>query len=168
MKQVYVAIAVVGGLALSGCSGGEEATTNKVEAAAAALEPGEYEISATVDSMRSTDGKTPATQLKAGAPAATSRACVAADTGVAATAFTEAGETCEAGDTYMSNGRMSLQFRCKRAGKGDVAHLVDGKFKKDSFEAEVISTSSFSGPGDYEARRTVTAKRVGECTAKAA
>jgi hypothetical protein len=167
MKQIYVTALVIGSLAIAGCSGGEEANNSSVEAPAAALQAGEYEISATVDSMRSTDGQTPATIMKAGAPAATTRACVAADGAVNPAAVAEAGETCTAGDNYMRNGRMSLQFRCKRAGKGDVAHLVDGKFTKDSFEGEVITTSSFSGPGDFEARRTVKATRVGECAAKA-
>jgi hypothetical protein len=159
---------MMGTLAIAGCSGGEEANNSVAEAAATSLEPGEYEISATVDSVRSTDGQTPATRFKAGAPAMTGRACVAADGTIDPAGLAESGETCTAGDNYMRNGRMSLQFRCKRAGKGDVAHLVDGKFTKDSFQGEVITTSSFSGPGDYEARRTVTAKRVGECAAKAA
>lgn len=164
MRVIILAAAAAG--LLAGCSQGE-APVNKVEEVAAALQPGDYEISATVDSIRSTDKSSPASQLKAGAPAATSRLCVGEDNVIDPQTFAEAGDTCTEGESYMRNGRMSLQFRCKRAGKGDVTHLVDGKFKKDSFEGEVITTTSFSGTGDYDARRTVTAKRTGDCSAKA-
>ena len=168
MKRIYIAALLTSTLAIANCSGGEEANNNVAEAPAASLDPGEYQISATVDSMRSTDGQTPATQFKTGGPPTTTRTCVSADGSIDPAGLAEAGETCTAGDNYMRNGRLSLQFRCKREGKGDVAHLVDGKFAKGSFEGEVITTSSFSGPGDFEARRTLTAKRVGECAAKAA
>jgi hypothetical protein len=61
-----------------------------------------------------------------------------------------------------------VQLKCKRAGQGGhVMQLVDGDFKKDSFEAKVLGSTSFSGSGDYEMARTVTAKRVGDCPAAA-
>jgi outer membrane murein-binding lipoprotein Lpp len=169
MKQVYVAAIVAGGLVIAGCSGSDETNNNNssAEAPAATLDAGEYEITAIVDSVRSTDGTTPGTALKAGAPAATSRTCVGPDNAIDPQAFAEKGESCTAGDTYMSGGRMSLQFRCNRAGKGMLSHLVDGKFRMDGFSGSVITTTIFSGSGDYELTRSVEAKRVGDCTPKA-
>jgi hypothetical protein len=46
--------------------------------------------------------------------------------------------------------------------------LVDGDFKKDSFEAKVLGSTSFSGSGDYEMARSVSAKRVGDCSSAGA
>jgi hypothetical protein len=165
MKAILRATAVFG-VVLSSCSGGDEAANTAVEERAASLQPGEYELTMAVKSVRSTDKTTPATSLKEGAQPVPTRTCVGADNQIDPAAFVEAAESCTAGDTYMSGGRMSLQFRCNRAGKGMLSHLVDGKFKKDSFSGDVITTTIFSGSGDYELTRSVEAKRVGKCTAK--
>lgn len=167
MKTILRAAAVFG-VALTSCSeGGDEAANNAVEERAASLQPGEYELTMAVKSLRSTDKTTPATSMKEGAQPVTTRTCVGADNQIDPTAFVEAAETCTAGDTYMSGGRMSLQFRCNRSGKGMLSHLVDGRFTSNSFSGDVITTTIFSGSGDYELTRSVQAKRVGECTAKA-
>lgn len=166
MKTILRAAAVLG-VTLSGCSGGgDEAANNAVEERAASLQPGEYELTMAVESLRSTDATTPATSMTQGSQPVTTRTCVGADNTIDPAAFVEAAESCTAGDTYMSGGRMSLQFRCNRPGKGMLSHLVDGKFTKDSFSGDVITTTIFSGSGDYELTRSVEAKRVGECTAK--
>ena len=89
------------------------------------------------------------------------------DNAIDGAAFAEAGESCEASETYIRSGRLSMQLRCNRPGKGSITHTVDGDFKADSFTAQVISGSYFSGTGDYEMTRSLTAKRVGDCTAKA-
>lgn len=156
------------GVILTGCSGGgNEGANNAVEERATALQPGEYELTMAVDSIRSTDNTTPASSLNQGSEAVTSRTCIGPDNQIDPAAFVESAESCTAGDTYMSGGRMSLQFRCNRPGKGMLSHLVDGKFTKDSFSGDVITTTIFSGSGDYELKRSVNAKRVGECTAEA-
>jgi hypothetical protein len=166
MNRIFYASALVA-FSLAGCSGGDDQSSKKpAEERASTLQPGEYELVAKVDSLRSTDATAPASKLKEGA-SATTRTCVGEQNRVDPAAFVEAGESCTPGDTYMSGGRMSLQFRCNRAGKGALSIVVDGKFKKDSFEAEVITATLFSGSGDYELRRSMTAKRVGECSAKA-
>ena len=82
--------------------------------------------------------------------------------------FAEASDTCTVAESYVRNGRMSVQLRCKRAGQsGDVMQRVDGNFTKDSFEAQIIGSTSFGGSGDYAMTRSATAKRVGDCSAAA-
>jgi hypothetical protein len=146
---------------LSGCA--DEAPPKPKAAAVNQLSPGEYELSVTVDSIRSTDQSQPASKLAAGAPASVSRTCVATDGAIAPTAFVEASEACVASDSYMSRGRISLQFKCTRPGNGQLTHTVDGKFTADSFTARLITATYFSGAGDYDLRRSVAAKRVGDC-----
>lgn len=152
---------------LAACSGdpGKEA---KKEAKAASLQPGEYQVTDTVDELRSTDNSTPATATKAAAPGeppATLRTCVGADGALDPKIFAEAGDQCASTGSYMRGGRLSFQFNCTRAGKGGLSQLVDGKFTAESFEASVTSSTYFSGPGDYSLTRTLTGKRVGECPA---
>lgn len=165
MRKFMMTAVAVG--ALSACSGGDAPANNVAEAAAAALQPGEYELTAKVDDVRSTDKTTPATALKVGGDPVTTRTCVGADSAMDPKAFVEAGESCTASDSYMRNGRMNLQYRCNRSGKGQLTHVVDGSFKADSFTAQVRTGTYFSGSGDYDLTRNITGKRVGECTAKA-
>lgn len=160
MRTMISAIAAAA--LLAGCS--DNAPPPKpTEAAASQLKPGEYELSATVDSIRSTDQSTPATKSAAGGPASITRTCVAADGTIPPSAFVEANETCVASDHYMSRGRLSLQFRCTRPVDGMLTQSVDGNFTADSFTAKLFTASYFAGVGDYELRRSVTARRVGEC-----
>ena len=166
--HIIVRTTAIIGLALGGCSGETPENNNVVEERASTLQAGEYELTMTVDSIRSTDGSTPASNLKQGAAPIVTRTCIGPNNQVEPAAFVEAGESCTAGDTYMNGGRMSLQLRCTRSGKGSMSHVVDGKFQADSFSGDVITSTIFSGQGDYELRRTVEAKRVGECKAGAA
>lgn len=151
---------------LAGCGGDSGGGEKAAEATAAELQPGEYELSTLVEQVRSSDDSTPATALKAGAPAAVTRACVAAGGAVDPAMFAEGGDECDVTDSYVRGGRMSIQLKCTRAGKGgNVMQLVDGDFKADSFEATVLGSTGFAGPGDYETTRKVTARRVGDCPA---
>lgn len=155
-----LAAALVAGCGSDGGGGNEAAQT----ARAAELQPGEYELSTSVEQIRSSDNSTPATSLQAGAPAAVTRACVTAEGAVDPAMFAEGEDQCSVTDSYVRNGRMSVQLRCTRAGKdGNVMQLVDGDFKADSFEATVLGSTGFSGDGDYESTRKVTARRVGDC-----
>ena len=76
-----------------------------------------------------------------------------------------AGDECTPSSTYMRGGRMSLQFNCKRPKRGQLTQLVDGNFTATSFEAKVITSSYFEGPGDYSMTRTLSGTRVGDCPA---
>lgn len=165
MRKILMTAAAAA--ALASCGSGGEPANNVAEAVPAALQPGEYELTAKVDELRSTDKTTPATSSKVGGDPVTSRTCVGADNKIDAAAFVEAGESCTAADTYIRNGRMNIQYKCNRSGKGQLTHAVDGDFKADSFTAEVRTGTYFSGAGDYDLLRSFEAKRVGECSAKA-
>ena len=147
---------------------GSDPAPKVAEAKADALLPGEYEFTATVDSVRSTDNTTPATNMKVAAEGEETekiRMCVAKDGDIDPLIFAEAGDECTPSSTYMRGGRMSLQFNCNRTKRGQLTQTVDGKFTADSFEAKVMTSSYFAGPGDYAMSRTLTGKRVGDCPA---
>ena len=163
-RSTLITIALAG--LVAGCSD-NAAPTNAVEEVAAALTPGEYELVAKVDELRSTDNTTPATKSKVGSDPVTTRTCIGAENKIEPATFAEAGETYTASDSYMRNGRISLQFKCSRSGQGDLTQLVDGDFKKDSFTTQVRTATYFAGSGDYELVRSFTGKRVGACGAKA-
>ena len=145
---------------LAACS--SEAPPVEVEAAKA-LMPGEYAMTSTITAFRSTDGATPASKAKVGDVAVT-KACVAADGTLDPAIFAEPGDTCKATNSYISDGRMSLQLSCTRPGApGQIMPGVDGKFTADQFEGTATTTTYLTGPGDYALTRTISAKRVGDC-----
>jgi hypothetical protein len=165
MQNSYVAAnSCALALALAGCSGGDQPANTAVEEKAAALQPGEYELVTAVEALRSTDKTTPATKLLQGSAPVASRTCIGPDNGIDPAAFAEAGDDCAARDPYISNGRMSVQLVCKRKSKDDVINQLDGKFTKDGFTADVTTTTYLISSGDYQMTRSITAKRVGDCT----
>jgi hypothetical protein len=131
------------------------------------LVAGEYEVSGEVTKLASTDKTTPATRLKMG-DKETIRACVAADGTPDAAMFVEAGDSCTATNSYIRSGRMSVQYTCKRPGKGELYFNADGNFTASDYTAVVTASSSFPGDGDYSLTRRLTARRVGDCPAGAA
>ena len=164
MRTIILGLAAAG--LLAGCSGDTAPKPEDVQAAE--LKPGEYEISAKIDDVHSTDKTTLAIKAKAGDPPTIRRACVAAAGGIAAEAFADAGDKCAESSSYLRNGRLSLQLTCSRPDKGQVMQLADGNFKVDSFEAKLTTATYFAGPGDYQMTRTFTGKRVGDCPAASA
>ena len=163
MRNLMLAAAAT---ALSGCGGDAPEQTKAGSERVASLTPGEYELSWTVVDVKSTDQTTPATSLKAGAPATTTRTCVGADGSLDPAAFAEGGDACTVNEQYIKNGRMSLQLKCTRAGQtGNAMQGVDGDFTADGFEATVLGSTGFGGSGDYTMTRKVTAKRIGDCPA---
>ncbi|MEO6359413.1 MAG: DUF3617 family protein [Sphingomicrobium sp.] len=163
MRQILTILGAAG--LLASCSGDSAAPVNTVVEKATALTPGEYELTAKVDELRSTDKTTPATQSKVGPEPSITRTCVGPENAIEPAAFVEAGETCTPSESYMKNGRMNLQYKCRRSGKGELTQMVDGDFEADSFSGQIRTSTYFSGPGDYDLVRGVTAKRVGECAA---
>lgn len=156
---MILALAAAGLLAACSDSG---TPAKPEEKAADALKPGDYEVTAKVDEIHSTDKTIPKTASKLADAAKVTRTCVPAGGTIDPAAFAEAGEKCTPSDNYMRGGRMSLQYRCNRAGDL-LTQLVDGNFTADSFTGKVMTATYFSGSGDYEMTRTVTGKRVGEC-----
>jgi Protein of unknown function (DUF3617) len=164
MRPRFMAIAA--GLLLTACSDDSATSAKSAAEPAEALRPGEYEVTAKVDALRSTDKTVPKTAAKASAVTVT-RTCVPADGSLNPATFAEAGEKCTASDTYLRRGRMSLQYKCNRA--GDIAtQMMDGSFTADSFTGKVTTATYFSGSGDYAMTRTMTGKRIGECPAASA
>ena len=165
MRTIILGVAAAG--LLAACSS-EPAPKAAEEKKADALQPGEYEFTVVVDSVRSTDNTTPATNLKvaaAGEETEKVRLCVTKEGAIDPMIFAEAGDQCTPSSSYMRGGRMSLQFNCNRANRGQLTQLVDGNFTAASFEAKVTTSSYFAGAGDYSMTRTLTGKRVGECPA---
>jgi len=146
---------------LSAC--GSEAPKPSVEKPKT-LVAGEYEVLSEVTKLASADKTTPATKLKKG-DKQTIRACVAADGTPDPAMFVEAGDKCTADNSYARSGRLSVQYRCNRAGKGDLYLNADGNYTADSYKVLVTGSSSFPGDGDYTLTRTLTAKRLGACPA---
>lgn len=153
-------------LALAGC-GQEQVADNGSEQVPAALNPGEYEVTTLIESLRSTDQTTPATKAKAGGEAVTHKACVASDGTVEPAMFSEAGDECRIENAYARNGRLTLTLSCSRPGApGLVAQSVSGTFSADGFETAVETATYFTGAGDYAMRRKMAGKRVGACVPK--
>jgi hypothetical protein len=148
---------------LAGC-GGEPEQKPAAEVRADKLQPGEYEVTGTVKDVRSTDQTTPATKLEAGAALTAVRACVAADGKIDPKMFAESpADKCKEDTAYVRGGRLNVQLNCQRPGSGGVMQLANGTIKPDSFEAEVLTSTYFSGSGDYGATRTIAGKRIGDC-----
>lgn len=163
MRLIVCAFATL----LAGC-GQEAAVNNGSEQVPAAINPGEYEVTTIVESLRSTDQTTPATKAKADGKAITHRACIASDGTVEPAMFSEAGDECRIDSAYARNGRLALALSCSRPGApGLVAQSVAGTFSADGFEATVETATYLTGAGDYAMRRKMVGKRVGECAAKA-
>lgn len=162
--RTFIWAGIAAGL-LAGCGdkGAEDAAAKPERANA--LQPGEYEVTAKVDAIRSTDDSTPVTASAAADPPKVTRTCVPADGTLDPATFAEADEDCTASDAYMRGGRMSLQFKCNRPGKGLLTQMVDGNYTADSFTGKAMTATYFSGSGDYELTRTVSGKRIGECPA---
>jgi hypothetical protein len=157
--------------ALAACGQQEAAPAdNGSEQLPAALNPGDYEVTTLVQSLRSTDGTPPATKAKASATGdkpIVHRACVGSDGTVEPVMFSEAGDECRIENAYARNGRLQLNLSCTRPGSpGQVMQSVNGKFTADGFEATVETGTYFTGAGDYQMRRQMTGKRTGDCTVK--
>jgi hypothetical protein len=154
---------IIATLAVATAACGGEAPKPAVEKPKT-LVAGEYEVVSEVTMLASADKTTPATKLKKG-DKQTIRACVAADGTPDPKMFVEAGDKCTVINNYARSGRLSVQYTCNRAGKGDINLNADGNFTADGYKAIVTAGSSFPGDGDYRLTRMLEAKRVGECPA---
>ena len=164
MKRMVVTAA--GALLLAGC-GGEAPEQNTAAAAPAKLTPGQYEVTATVASFRSTDGNTPVIAAKQGDTITTS-GCIGADGAPSAELFAAKGDQCTVQNPYVRNGRMNLTLDCTRPGTpGKIMAEVNGNFTADGLTGSASTTSFIQGPGDYELKTDIVGRRVGECRAGA-
>lgn len=157
----------VAGLALllAACGGEKPAP---VEEAAPKLNAGLYELSSEVTQLTSTDRTTPATKLTQGAKEVI-KACVSANGVPAPELLAEEGDKCEVKNSYIRNGRMNAEMSCTRDSQsGPIMPAMNGSFKADSFEGEIITLTYFTKDGDYRMTRKVSAKRIGDCPAESA
>jgi hypothetical protein len=152
-------------LVLAAC-GGETKPEATAEKAPERLAAGLYEMSAEVIQLASTDQTTPATKLKQGDKLVT-RACVGTDGVPEPSLFAEEGDDCQIKNSYVRNGRMSVEMSCKREGmSGDVMPAMRGSFTKDGFEGEITTLTYFIKDGDYRLTREISARLLGDCPAE--
>jgi hypothetical protein len=148
---------------LAACS--QEAEAPKKAAAPATIPPGEYEVTATVKSLRSTDKTAVPTFAKQG-DTRTVRGCVRSDGLPAPELLAARGDSCTIQNPFVSNGRMNFQLNCNRPGSGNVMSDVTGTFTADGFTGTLISTSFFAASGDYRLEEDITARKIADqCTA---
>ena len=149
-------------LLLAAC-GQEEAP--KKAAAPATLPAGEYEVTATVTSLTSTDN-TPVPTFTRQGERTTTRGCVGADGLPTAELLATRGDSCQLQNPYVRNGRMSFQLNCDRPGQGNVMADVSGTFTADGFAGTLTAASMFAGSGDFQLVQEITARKVADqCTA---
>lgn len=156
-------------LVLVACSEGAEQPKQEEAPAATQLTAGQWEVTSEVQSLQKRDQGTPAIKAEEGSKT-TSSSCVAeADVKKPQPALFVGEEgTCTYRDFYMSSGRLNATMQCKRPGlSGNIAVLVDGTFKADSFEATTTTETQLSGDGDVSIRSKLTGRRTGDCTAAA-
>ena len=169
MRILLILTAGASASLLAGCSNETAPAAAPVAETAATLAGGEYEVATKVEDLRSTDHTTPATKAKltaAGAAPAVHRACVAEDGSIAPEMFAEAGDSCKVENSYVRSGKINLQLTCSRSSSpGQVLQSVAGDFSAEGFTATVNTGTYFAGAGDYAMRRSMTAKRVGNCPA---
>lgn len=156
-------IAAVATLGLAAC--GQEAPKQEAAAVPAKLPAGEYELTATVTSLTSTD-KTPVPTFAKAGDKMTTRGCVGEEGLPDATLLAAKGDICQLQNPYVRGGRMNLQLDCTRTGEGKVMGDFGGKYTADGFTGTFAATSFFAGPGDYKLVEEISARKVGDqCTA---
>jgi hypothetical protein len=151
---------------LAACGGGEPEKP-KEAAAPATFPAGEWEVTTATESLKSTDGSTPATTHSVGATKV-ARVCAAPGPKPDPALFAETGDTCTAATAYARDGRVNLVYNCERPARGQVAVTVDGNYDANSFEVVSAIGSYFKADGDYSMNQRLKGKRLGECTAPTA
>lgn len=152
------------GLAISACSGAKE--EKKAEAAAAAMEAGQWDVTSEIISVRAMDKGAPAFNAKAG-DKSTSSVCIGkeAKADLPTSLFTGDDDACKYQNSYVRNGRLSASLICNRDGmRGDITRSVDGRFTADGFDATVTTSSFLVSDGDMTITAKLAGRRTGDCT----
>lgn len=145
-------------LLLAAC--GEREQTPAEPAVPTAFPAGQWEVTATVESIVSTDKSTPATSAKVGEKT-TRQACVA-DAKALIALFTPEGGDCTSISDYARQGRINTAYKCTVPG-GFTSPMANGRYTADSFEVQLDTSSMLSGAGDYQMRGTAVGRRLGDC-----
>ena len=158
-------LVVAGALALAAC--GQQAEKPKAAEVPAKLPAGQYEVTAKVNSLVSTD-KTPLPTFAKVGDTIVTQGCVGADGTPPAAMLATKGDQCAVADPYVRNGRMNLTLDCTRKGQGKVMSTVNGRYTAEGFTGTLTATSAFSGPGDYRLEQEITGRKVADqCSAEA-
>lgn len=155
---------VVPALLLASCGGEAQQAGNAAAEAEvpAAFPAGQWEVTATVESIGSTDNSTPAIAAKAG-DSATRSVCVA-DAKQLQGLFVPEGADCSPLTDYARQGRVNTAYKCTIKG-GALNVTVNGNYTADTLDVVADSASMLSGSGDYQMRAKVTGRRTGDCPA---
>jgi len=148
---------------VAGCGG--EATENKVERAAA-LAPGQWELTSEVTSFRQADQGRPGIATPVGSRA-TANICVGAGSELPTAFFAGEGYRCAygTGSYYVHGGRINVTLTCTREGlTGNITMSADGAFQANSAEFRRNLRTILVGDGDVEIESRTTARRTGDCT----
>lgn len=160
-----ITIIIAGSLALAACGGEAPQKKEAAEAAPAKLPAGQYEVTGTVKSLRSTD-KTPLPTFAKVGDVITTQGCVGEDGLPAPELLAAKGDVCQIQNPYVRSGRMNLTLDCNRTGQGKVMAQMDGRYTADGFTGTLTVNSMFSGAGDYELVEEIVARKVADqCTA---
>lgn len=156
---------------VAACSDGASDEKKGEEAAAAAMQAGQWQIDSDVTAFRSTDKATPALKANVG-DKATAASCIEAgkEDKPPPEMFAGAGYECEYKDRYMRSGRINVSLECERdALEGKILMTVEGSSKAEGFEATANANSLLSGDGDFAMTTKLTGRRTGaSCAAPAA
>ena len=143
---------------------GEAPAENKAEPAAAALAPGQWELTAEVTSLRKTGQGNPRIETPVGTRA-TQSLCVGAGHELQTAFFAGEGHRCSYGTYYVRNGRVNLTMRCTREGvDGTITMSAEGTFQASSVEFRRNMTTMLTAGGNVAAEARVTGRRTGACT----
>lgn len=156
---------IIGTLLLAGC--GQEAAKEEAPAVPAKLPAGQYEVTAVVASLVSTDKSPVPTFAKTG-DRVTTTGCVGEDGLPDAALLAAKGDVCQLQNPYVRSGRMNFQMDCSRKGQGRVMNDFSGRYTADGFTGTLTATSYFTGSGDYKLVEEVTARKTADqCTGAA-
>lgn len=153
-------------LALAACGGGAE---NKTKATgAAAIAPGQYQVTAEVTAFRAADEGTPKFDTPVGTRT-TRSVCVPEGGAVPSDLFADEGFSCsQDNSSYLRNGSINSTILCTRDGmQGDLGYTVTGTFDEAGFQAERQFRSLLVGDGDVVTTATLRGQRTGACTTAA-
>jgi hypothetical protein len=155
------ALALIPIVFAAGC--GEAPAENKAEAVAAALAPGQWELSTEVTGFRNSGHGNPPINTPVGTRA-TQSLCVAAGPQLQSAFFAGDGYRCSYGTYYARNGRVNLTMGCSREGfDGGVTITAEGSFQANSVEFRRHLAARLAGGGDLAIDARVTGRRTGEC-----
>lgn len=162
MKRTMLACSAA--LALGACGGDAATEAEESTGPVDAMLPGEYQIVTEVTQLDSTDNTTPRATAAMG-ESTTGTVCVGEDGLLPAEAFGELGDDCTIKQPYVRRGKIRQQLSCSRENSpGTIELNVEADFTEDGVEGTVSTESYFVADGDYSMRRSLTGRRVGDCT----